>query len=172
MGSASILFFGGYIRNTHQLAIFEIVQETGSRWLSSALWECFRGCGIFNMAANSLTMHFENHLEPVSFATSTCGFLLCYSWMKYLPWRIIFLLIWISIWARIWVSAGNNNYGIHVVTTCKFLLCYSLMYMYYLPWRIIFPRINIWISICGRTWVSTGKKYHWYSYNLWVSSML
>ena len=57
---------------------------------------------------NILTMHFENHIKPVSRRTSTCAFLPCYSLMKYLPWRIIFLLIWISIWARTWVSAGNN----------------------------------------------------------------
>ena len=30
---------------------FEVVGETGSRWLSSALWDCFGGC-IFNMVAN------------------------------------------------------------------------------------------------------------------------
>ena len=83
------------------------------------------------VSRNSLTMHFGNHLEPFSRANSTGGLLLCYSWMKYLPWRIMFLLICISIWARTWVSAGNNNYGIHVVTTCQFLLWNSLMYMYY-----------------------------------------
>ena len=30
---------------------FEVVRETGSRWLSSALWDGFGG-RIFNMAAN------------------------------------------------------------------------------------------------------------------------
>ena len=30
---------------------FEVVRETGSRWLSSALWDCFGG-RIFKMAAN------------------------------------------------------------------------------------------------------------------------
>ena len=51
---------------------FEVVQETGSRWLSSALWDGFGG-RIFNMAANlcnSPTMHSDNHLDPVFRAIS------------------------------------------------------------------------------------------------------
>ena len=46
---------------------FEVARETGSRWFSKALWDCFGG-RIFNMAAifvpqNSPTMRFHNHLD-------------------------------------------------------------------------------------------------------------
>ena len=39
---------------------FEVVQETGSRWLSSALWDCFGdefSTGRQICPQNSLTMH-------------------------------------------------------------------------------------------------------------------
>ena len=49
---------------------FEVVREIGSRWLSSALWDCFGGristWQKFD-PQNSHTMHFGNHLDPCNF---------------------------------------------------------------------------------------------------------
>ena len=36
---------------THGIRHFEVAQENGSRWLSSALWDCFEA-RIFNIVAN------------------------------------------------------------------------------------------------------------------------
>ena len=36
---------------THGIRHFEVARETGSRWLSSALWDCFEA-HIFNIVAN------------------------------------------------------------------------------------------------------------------------
>ena len=44
---------------------FEVARETGSRWLSSALWDCFGG-RIFNMAANLSPKQSHNALWQLS----------------------------------------------------------------------------------------------------------
>ena len=47
---------------------FEVVRETGSRWLLSALWDYFGGThfqhGSKFVPRNCSTVHFDNHLDP------------------------------------------------------------------------------------------------------------
>ena len=52
---------------------FEVVQETGSKWLSSALWDCFGdefSTGRQICPPKQCHSALDHHLDPVSRATS------------------------------------------------------------------------------------------------------